>query len=179
MSLKPLNDPNSLALDVQGLNQQFEGLFINMMLKSMRQATAAAGQEQSQDSQLYTSMLDQQLSQTMAQRGIGLADMMLRQMQRQPGALSSANAAGANPAGGAAAVPGQQPGVGSPSASTGTTVDAKASAVGAAATATGAAAETPNFVSRSFTSCESSRTDIFSMKETTSSLVTVAISYLS
>jgi flagellar protein FlgJ len=153
MSLKPLNDPNSLALDVQGLNslrqsakqnspealkasaQQFEGLFINMMLKSMRQATAAAGQEQSQDSQLYTSMLDQQLSQTMAQRGIGLADMMLRQMQRQPGALSGANAAGANPAGGAAAVPGQQPGVGSPSASTGTTVDAKASAVGAAAAA--------------------------------------------
>ena len=133
MSLKPLNDPNSLALDVQGLNslrqsakqnspealkasaQQFEGLFINMMLKSMRQATAAAGQEQSQDSQLYTSMLDQQLSQTMAQRGIGLADMMLRQMQRQPGALSGANAAGANPAGGAAAVPGQQTGVGSPS----------------------------------------------------------------
>jgi flagellar protein FlgJ len=153
MSLKPLNDPNSLALDVQGLNslrqsakqnspealkasaQQFEGVFINMMLKSMRQATAAAGQEQSQDSQLYTSMLDQQLSQTMAQRGIGLADMMLRQMQRQPGALSGANAAGANPAGGAAAVPGQQPGVGSPSASTGTTVDANASAVGAAAAA--------------------------------------------
>lgn len=153
MSLKPLNDPNSLALDVQGLNslrqsakqnspealkasaQQFEGLFINMMLKSMRQATAAAGQEQSQDTQLYTSMLDQQLSQTMAQRGIGLADMMLRQMQRQPGALSGANAAGANPAGGAAAVPGQQPGVGSPSASTGTAVDANASTVGAAAAA--------------------------------------------
>lgn len=146
MSLKPLNDPNSLALDVQGLNslrqsakqnspealkasaQQFEGLFINMMLKSMRQATAAAGQEQSQDSQLYTSMLDQQLSQTMAQRGIGLADMMLRQMQRQPGALSGANAAG-----GAAAVPGQQPGVGSPDA--GANVDANASAVGAAAAA--------------------------------------------
>lgn len=151
MSLKPLNDPNSLALDVQGLNslrqsakqnspealkasaQQFEGLFINMMLKSMRQATAAAGQEQSQDSQLYTSMLDQQLSQTMAQRGIGLADMMLRQMQRQPGALSGANAAG-----GAAAVPGQQPGVGSPDAAgtgTGANVDANASAVGAAAAA--------------------------------------------
>jgi flagellar protein FlgJ len=151
MSLKPLNDPNSLALDVQGLNslrqsakqnspealkasaQQFEGVFINMMLKSMRQATAAAGQEQSQDSQLYTSMLDQQLSQTMAQRGIGLADMMLRQMQRQPGALSGANAAAANPAGGAAAVPGQQPGVGSPDA--GTNIDANASTVGAAAAA--------------------------------------------
>lgn len=141
MSLKPLNDPNSLALDVQGLNslrqsakqnspealkasaQQFEGLFINMMLKTMRQATAAAGQEQSQDSQLYTSMLDQQLSQTMAQRGIGLADMMLRQMQRQPGALSGANAT----------APGQLPGVGSPVAGTGINVDANASALGVAA----------------------------------------------
>lgn len=141
MSLKPLNDPNSLALDVQGLNslrqsakqdspealkasaQQFEGLFINMMLKSMRQATAAAGQEQSQDSQLYTSMLDQQLSQTMAQRGIGLADMMLRQMQRQPGALSGANAA----------LPGQLPGAGSPVTGTGTNVDANALAPGAVA----------------------------------------------
>lgn len=140
MSLKPLNDPNSLALDVQGLNslrqsakqnspaalkasaQQFEGLFINMMLKSMRQATAAAGQEQGQDSQLYTSMLDQQLSQIMAQRGIGLADMMLRQMQRQPGALSDANAA----------VPGQLSGVGSSVAGNGTNVDANAAPIGAA-----------------------------------------------
>lgn len=152
MSLKPLNDPNSLALDVQGLNslrqsakqnspealkasaQQFEGLFINMMLKSMRQATAAAAPEQSQDSQLYTSMLDQQLSQTMAQRGIGLADMMLRQMQRQPGALSGANAAG-----GASAVPGQLPGAGIPASGSGTAaganVDANASALGAAAAA--------------------------------------------
>ena len=144
MSLKPLNDPNSLALDVQGLNslrqsakqnspealkasaKQFEGLFINMMLKSMRQATAASGQEQSQDSQLYTSMLDQQLSQTMAQRGIGLADMMLRQMQRQPGALPGANAAGApdSPAG-------QLSGAGSP-ATGGTNGNAAAASVAAA-----------------------------------------------
>ena len=141
MSLKPLNDPNSLALDVQGLNalrqsakqnspealkasaQQFEGLFINMMLKSMRQATAAAGQEQSQDSQLYTSMLDQQLSQTMAQRGIGLADMMLRQLQRQPGALSGANAAAS-----AAAAQGPLSGSGSQAAAT----NSNASAVNAA-----------------------------------------------
>lgn len=141
MNLKPLHDSNSLALDARNLNslrqsasqnspealkataQQFEGLFINMMLKSMRQASAAAAPEQSQDSQLYTSMLDQQLSQTMAQRGIGLADLMLRQLQRQPGVLSggaagqlpgaarhasgAAASATANPApaGGTAAVP--------------------------------------------------------------------------
>ena len=143
MSLKPLNDSNSLALDVQGLNslrqsakqnspealkasaQQFEGLFINMMLKSMRQATAAAGQEQSQDSQLYTSMLDQQLSQTMAQRGIGLADMMLRQLQRQPGAPSGSDAAA-----------GQLSGAGRPAPAAAASVNAMASnapAVGVAA----------------------------------------------
>lgn len=113
MSLTPLNDNNRLALDVQALAplrqsarqespealkasaQQFESLFINMMLKSMRQATAAAGQEQSQDTQLYTSMLDQQLSQTMSQRGIGLADLMLRQLQRKPSALPAREGAAA------------------------------------------------------------------------------------
>ena len=146
MNLKPLNDSNSLALDVQGLNslrqsarqnspealkasaQQFEGLFINMMLKSMRQATAAAGQEQSQDSQLYTSMLDQQLSQTMAQRGIGLADMMLRQLQRQPGAPSGSGAA--------AGAAGQLSGAGRPAPAVAASAHALASnapAVGAAA----------------------------------------------
>jgi len=36
----------------------------------------------SQDTKMYTSMLDQQLSQALAKRGIGLADVMVRQMSR-------------------------------------------------------------------------------------------------
>lgn len=88
----------SLAMDVQSLARlrldakqngpkalqdtarQFEALFLNMMIKSMRQASPTGETSAGQDAQMYTSMLDQQLSQTMAKRGIGLADYLLRQM---------------------------------------------------------------------------------------------------
>lgn len=59
---------------------QFEALFMNMMLKSMREATPQEGMFDSQQTRMYTSMLDQQLSQTMASKGIGLADVLTRQL---------------------------------------------------------------------------------------------------
>lgn len=59
---------------------QFEALFVNMMMKSMRQAGGQEGMFDNEQSRLYTSMLDQQLSQKMASRGLGLADVMVRQM---------------------------------------------------------------------------------------------------
>ena len=59
---------------------QFEALFVNMMMKSMRQAGSQDGMFDNEQSRLYTSMLDQQLSQKMASRGLGLADAMVRQM---------------------------------------------------------------------------------------------------
>jgi flagellar protein FlgJ len=96
-NLSPDNSAN-LAMDVKSLAKlrldakqnapkalqdtarQFEVLFLNMMIKSMRQASPSSDMGHGQDAQLYTSMLDQQLSQNMAKRGIGLADYMLRQM---------------------------------------------------------------------------------------------------
>lgn len=59
---------------------QFEALFVSMMLKSMRQAGGQEGMFDNEQSRMYTSMLDQQLSQKMASRGIGLADAMVRQL---------------------------------------------------------------------------------------------------
>lgn len=59
---------------------QFEALFVSMMLKSMRQAGGQDGMFDNEQSRMYTSMLDQQLSQKMASRGIGLADAMVRQL---------------------------------------------------------------------------------------------------
>lgn len=59
---------------------QFEALFVSMMLKSMRQAGSQEGMFDNEQSRMYTSMLDQQLSQKMASRGIGLADAMVRQL---------------------------------------------------------------------------------------------------
>jgi flagellar protein FlgJ len=60
--------------------QQFESVFINMMLKSMRDATPQDGMLDSEQTKMFTSMLDQQLSQSMASRGIGLADIMVKQL---------------------------------------------------------------------------------------------------
>ena len=68
----------------EALNQaakQFEALFLNMVLKSMRDATPTDENQTSSDRKLFTSMFDQQMSQVMAQRGVGLADMMIKQLQ--------------------------------------------------------------------------------------------------
>ncbi|MCH8619017.1 flagellar assembly peptidoglycan hydrolase FlgJ [Undibacterium sp. TS12] len=65
---------------IKGAAQQFEALFMNMMLKSMRQAGGQDGPFDSEQSRMYTSMLDQQLSQTMAKKGVGLADVLVRQL---------------------------------------------------------------------------------------------------
>lgn len=60
--------------------QQFEAVFMNMLMKSMRDATPQDGLFDSEQTRMYTSMLDQQLSQRMASRGIGLAEVMVRQL---------------------------------------------------------------------------------------------------
>jgi flagellar protein FlgJ len=91
------------ALDVQGFGklsaqakaspqagmkmaaQQFDAVFTQMMLKSMRDATPQDGPFDSHDSATFTSMMDQQLSQQLSQKGIGVADAMLKQMMRNQG----------------------------------------------------------------------------------------------
>lgn len=60
--------------------QQFETVFLDMMLKSMREATPQDGMMDNEQTKLFTGMLDQQLAQEMSRRGIGLADMMVRQL---------------------------------------------------------------------------------------------------
>jgi flagellar protein FlgJ len=62
---------------------QFEAMFINMMMKSMRDATPAEGLTDNQQTKVFTSMLDQQLSQNLAKRGVGLADVLTRQLASQ------------------------------------------------------------------------------------------------
>lgn len=91
---------NTLAADTQGLaglkqaaktnspeaiktvSKQFEAVFLNMMLKSMRDATPQDGMLDNDQSRLYTSMLDQQISQSLASKGIGLGDMLAQQLSR-------------------------------------------------------------------------------------------------
>jgi flagellar protein FlgJ len=102
----PFNTVNGLAVDSQNLDalrtqakqspdkaleaaaKQFEAVFMNMMLKSMREATPQDGMFDNEQTKMFTSMLDQQLSQSLGgKRGIGLADMMVKQLSHQKNSL--------------------------------------------------------------------------------------------
>ncbi len=73
-------DPNAALLKVA---QQFESLFIKMMLKSMRQASFGDPLFDSSQSKMYRDMFDNQISMNMAEgKGIGLAESLVRQLQR-------------------------------------------------------------------------------------------------
>jgi flagellar protein FlgJ len=119
---------SSFALDTQGLGdlkrsakageqdatrgaaQQFEALFINQMMKTMRDATPQDGLTDNQQTKMFTGMLDQQLSQNMAKRGMGLADVLVRQLSAQNDAKALAiggadGAAGTNGAASALDIP--------------------------------------------------------------------------
>ncbi|MDP3686856.1 MAG: rod-binding protein, partial [Sulfurimicrobium sp.] len=81
LRLQVKNDPVAGA---RAAAQQFEALFLNMMLKSMREATPQDGLFDDSNTRLYTGMLDSQLAQSLSKgKGIGLADMLVRQMQIQ------------------------------------------------------------------------------------------------
>jgi peptidoglycan hydrolase FlgJ len=65
--------------------RQFDAVFLNMMLKSMQEATPSNGMLDSETSKTYMSMLDQQLAQTLSTKGVGMADKMIGQLLRNQG----------------------------------------------------------------------------------------------
>ncbi len=76
------------AENVRKVAQEFESLFMNEMLKSMRSATEVMSKDNpfnSQASKQYQDMHDQQLSVTLSKEGggIGLADVLIRQLSKQ------------------------------------------------------------------------------------------------
>lgn len=73
------DDPESL----KAAAKQFEALFLQMVLKSMRDATPREGLFDNDQSRMYESLLDQQLALVMSNRGsTGLAAMIERQLNR-------------------------------------------------------------------------------------------------
>jgi len=74
------NDPKAHAREVA---KQVEGMFVQMMLKSMRQALPQDGLMSSEQTRLYTSMYDQQIGQQIGAKGLGLADLIVKQMEGQ------------------------------------------------------------------------------------------------
>jgi flagellar protein FlgJ len=102
----------ALAIDVQALGalraqaktspdaalvkvaSQFEALFMQMMLKSMRDTVSQDGMFDNEATRTYMSMLDQQLATSMSGKsGIGLSDVLVKQL-RAAGGLSPAGVAG-------------------------------------------------------------------------------------
>ena len=79
------DDPDAAIDEVA---TQFESMFIQMMLKSMREALPKDGLFSSNDMDTYTEMADQQIAVNMAEGGgIGLADVIARQL-RPPVSMS-------------------------------------------------------------------------------------------
>ena len=71
---------NGSADNIKHVAQQFETLFINMMMQSMRKAVPEGGLFNSSATQMFTSMFDQQVAQQAAGNGLGLADMLTKQL---------------------------------------------------------------------------------------------------
>ncbi|AZF48888.1 Flagellar protein FlgJ (peptidoglycan hydrolase) [Pseudomonas sp. R2-7-07] len=84
--LKVGADKNSDG-NMRKVAQEFESLFLSEMLKSMRSATEALGKDNPMNTpaaKQYQEMYDQQLAVSMSREGggIGLADVLMRQMQK-------------------------------------------------------------------------------------------------
>jgi flagellar protein FlgJ len=63
--------------------QQFEALFLNAVMKTMRAANAQQGVPASDQERMFQSMLDQQFAQAIATRGsLGLAKVLEQQLSR-------------------------------------------------------------------------------------------------
>ncbi len=105
---------NNLAIDAKSLDKlkyaadqsspeaikaaakQFESVLMNMMLKSMREATPQDGMMDNEQSRMFTSMLDQQLSTHLTQKGLGLADVLARQLSASTQKVMPADSVGTN-----------------------------------------------------------------------------------
>ena len=68
---------------LRAVAKQFEALFLQMMLKNMRDATFGDGIFDSDETKFYQEMFDKQISLSMSERqGLGIADMIVKQLSR-------------------------------------------------------------------------------------------------
>jgi peptidoglycan hydrolase FlgJ len=81
--------------------RQFESLFTQMLLKSMREANKSFGEDSlfgSDQADMYQDMFDDQIAMQMSKgKGLGLADMLVRQLQGGVGATTQGQEASATP----------------------------------------------------------------------------------
>ena len=89
--------------ELKALAQQFESIFVNQLLKSMRETLPKEGLLSSFSVDMYESMFDQEVAGEMSRgKGMGLADVLYTQLSRmnaakQDGEESSETASPASP----------------------------------------------------------------------------------
>lgn len=113
MSIKIQSAPNRAAFDVASVQdlraqfkkdpqegvkaaaQQFETMFLQMVMKSMRDATPQDGMMNSDQSRFYTGLLDQQMAQNIATtgKGLGFARLIEQQLGRHMAGPAAADGA--------------------------------------------------------------------------------------
>jgi Rod binding domain-containing protein len=73
--------------------QQFEAMFLQMMMKSMRDSIEKSELTHSEHAEMFEGMFDREVSMAMARRNsLGVADMLVQAQTRQMGAMSTADA---------------------------------------------------------------------------------------
>lgn len=83
---------------IKAAAKEFEAFFMNMMLKSMRQAGEVMGGDSlfgSEQEKMFIGMLDEQMSVELSQKGsLGIADLMVRNLLGENAAVDSNNLSG-------------------------------------------------------------------------------------
>src|ERR1700688_1965988 len=87
---------------LHAIAQQVDALFLQMMLKSMRDASAGQGEADSNEMGMYQDMFDKQVALTLSQhQGLGIGTALTRQLSNAAAAApAGAPAGGAPDAGG-------------------------------------------------------------------------------
>ena len=96
-ALASLKNAPASSATIKAVSEQVEALFLQMMLKSMRDAGEAAGEQTSNEAGMYQDMFDKQVALTLSKRqDLGIA----RLFERQLGGKSPGDKAAIKPLGG-------------------------------------------------------------------------------
>ncbi len=130
--LASLKQNSSSPQALHAVAQQVDALFLQMMLKSMREAGADAGEPNSNEMDMYQDMFDKQIALTLSQRqDLGLGSLLTRQLASAPAAVAPS----ANPS------TGPSPGAAGPTAANTSAVSAAPAAAACAPVAAAAQAQ--------------------------------------
>lgn len=75
---------NGEEAELKQVCKEFEGIFLNMMYKQMKATVPKSDYLQSDyGTEMYNTMMDETLVETISQKGMGLSDYMYKQLSKQ------------------------------------------------------------------------------------------------